>query len=247
MSTIPPMSSEERARIHRIIASQAVTGEAIGIEHYAAMIALAPNLAERLALLEDAWRERAHLSAVEHVAKRAGWLIEEGRDDPYWSRIRAAFREAAGAGDLLCCRLVQDVVLECFAVSLYELFGPRVEAELSRQFELIVRDESVHLQHGIAHVRRALGDDRVRAEACCEFANERVARVLAEWLAPADCAPVCGVCGKVGGGCAKPALEGLAVELLELRASFVNRYGSALREAGFAPAAVARWLSRLLT
>ncbi len=233
-------------RIHRIIASQAVTGESIGIDHYARMIPLSTSLAEKLALLEDAWRERQHLLAVQSVAEAEGWELEDGRDDPYWSRIRAAFEENAERGDLLGCRVVQDLVLECFAVSLYKLLAPKIDARLSHAFERIAVDEEQHLQQGLEEVRGALLENYADTLARLEFANERVARVLAEWLQPQDCEPVCGVCGKVGGGCAKPALQGLELDLLRLRAVFVNRYGAVLREAGVEPAKVTRFLARLL-
>ncbi len=233
------------ARVHRIIVSQAVTGESVGIEHYAKMIALCPGLPERLALLEDAWRERHHLVAVQEAALDMGLIVEDGRDDPYWSRIRAAFDECAARGDLVACRMVQDVVLECFAVTLYRCLVGRVDAALSARFERIADDEEQHLRHGLEEARRAFESDPEGAFARVEFANERVARVLAEWIRPEDCRPVCGVCGKVGGGCAKPDLEALELDLIRMRADFVSRYGAVLREAGVPPGTVTRWVARL--
>lgn len=233
------------ARIHRIIVSQAVTGESVGIEHYAKMIALCPGLPERLALLEDAWRERHHLVAVQDAAREMGLTIEDGRDDPYWSRIRAAFDECAARGDLIACHMVQDVVLECFAVTLYRCLVGRVDPALAGRFERIAADEEQHLRHGLDEARRAFDSDPEGTFARMEFANERVARVLAEWIRPEDCQPVCGVCGKVGGGCAKPDLEALQLDLIRMRADFVSRYGAVLREAGVAPATVTRWVARL--
>jgi fatty aldehyde decarbonylase len=236
-----------RARIQRIIASQAITGESVGIDHYARMIPLARSQADRLSFLEDAWRERQHLLAVQDIAAKAGWSIEDGRDDPYWSRVRAAFEECAARGDLLGCRVVQDVVLECFAVSLYRLLAPHVDPPLSARFELIADDEATHLAQGLEHLGRAVREEPERAEASVEFANERVARVLAEWLGPSSCAPVCGICGKVGGGCLKPDLDAIEVDRSRMRGDFANRYGQALRTAAFPPARMARWLARLLT
>ena len=147
------------ARVHRIIVSQAVTGESVGIEHYAKMIALCPGLPERLALLEDAWRERHHLVAVQDAAREMGLTIEDGRDDPYWSRIRTAFDECAARGDLIACRMVQDVVLECFAVTLYRCLVGRVDSALTGRFERIAADEEQHLRHGLEEARRAFESD----------------------------------------------------------------------------------------
>lgn len=231
------------ARVHRIIASQAVTGEHVGIEHYAAMIGLASDPAVRLAFLEDAWREGHHVRAMTEVAEQLGLTVEIVDQDPYWDRVRAAFRERAAAGDLLGCRVVQDVVLESYAVALYEQLAPVVEDDVTEKIARIAADEREHLAHG---VRALASEDPERAFAAVEFANERVARVLAEWVRPDDCQPVCAVCGAVGGVCAKEDLAAAGMDVPGLETAFAQVYGRALRDAGLPPERVSRWLARLL-
>jgi hypothetical protein len=233
------------ARVHSIILSQAITGESVGIEHYARMIALASDLDERLRLLEDAWREGQHLESMREVAGELGVRAEEARDDPYWSRVKAAFAERAARGDLLGCYVIQDVVLECFAVTLYESLVPCVEPFIASRLEQIAADERLHLAEGMRLVRAAYNRDADGALERIQYANERVARVLGEWIKPQNCSPVCGVCGSVGGGCAKPDLELLELNMSRVQSTFVARYGGVLREVGVPTGQVTRWLVRL--
>jgi fatty aldehyde decarbonylase len=233
------------ARVHRIILSQAVTGESVGIEHYARMISLTADLDERLGLLEDAWRERGHLESMRQVAKQLGLEVEEARDDPYWSRVKVAFAECASGGDLLGCYVIQDLVLECFAVVLYDALVPCVEPFIAERLSRVANDERSHLAHGVKMVREAHDRNPQTTFKRIEFANERVARVLAEWIKPQNCTPICGVCGKVGGGCAKPDLELLELNMSRMQSMFVSRYGEALREVGVPTGQVTRWLARL--
>ncbi len=240
------VSAAEHPRVHRIVLSLAITGEAVGIEHYARMIPLARGTDQQLALLEDAWRERGHLELLRQIALDLGYGTEDGRDDPYWSRITAAFAAEAAAGDLLGCHVVQDLVLESFALTLYGAAAPHLDDAVGRAFRAIAEDEKRHLQNGIALLRQAWAADAEGTFRRIERAHQSVTTVLAAWIRPQDCAPVCGVCAKVGGGCAKPDLERVQLDVVRMRAGFISCYGGALREVGVAPGIVTRWLARLL-
>jgi hypothetical protein len=233
------------AALHRTILSQAVTGEAVGIEHYARMIPLARSLDERLELLEDACHERHHLLAMREVAAELGLDVEIALDDAYWGRVRGAFGERADAGDIDACYVIQDVVLETYAVTLYRAVLQGVAPILAKRIEVVLADEQEHLGHGVRALREAHAANPEGARVRVEFANERVARVLSEWIRPEECEPLCGVCGGTGGRCAKPDLELIEVYMPKVQAGFVAHYGRVLREAGFSPATVTRWLARL--
>jgi fatty aldehyde decarbonylase len=242
------MLSSEHARylpLHRVIVSQAVTGEMVGIENYARMIPLTRTVRDRLALLEDAWHERHHIEAMQEVASRLGIEIVIALADAYWSRVRSAFKERVEAEDLLACTIVQDIVLETYAVTLYEAIGAGVEPFIAERIAAIVRDEKLHLARGREALRASHAEAPERTVAAVEFANERVARVLCEWVQPTDCEPICGVCGQLGGRCAKEDLGLIDVNMAQVQARFAALYGGTLREAGLPVSAVTRWLARL--
>ncbi len=231
--------------VYGAILSHIVTGEMVGMEHYARMIPLAESPRERLEILGDAWHEGRHLSSVLEAAKRVGVDVTWALDDAYWGRVRAFFEERAAVGDLTGCLVIQDLVLESFAVALYGAVLPGLEPEVAECVAAILTDEREHLAHGTAALGRLVERDPCGTAARVERANEGVARLLVGWLRPPDCAPVCGVCGALRRTCLKPDLELLGVDVVEARAGFLSRYGRALREAGFSPARVTRWLARL--
>lgn len=233
-------------RIDRVVVSQAVAGEAVGLEHYARMVALAPDLEEKLELVDEAAKERAHLVAMRKAAARAGVTVVDGDEDPYWTRVREAFEERAADGDLATCSVIQDVVLECYAIVLYEAIAPVASAEVGRMAQRIAADERGHLEHGVRRLAASATDDPDGTKARVEFANERVARVLAGWVAPEDCTPVCAVCGSIDGVCAKDDLRAGGLGVDRLRPAFAQLYGRSLRQAGLPAADVTRWLARLL-
>lgn len=238
--------SESRRRAHRVIVSQAVLGESIAIENYARMIPVADSTDQRLQLLEDAWNERKHLLTFRRIAEDHGVDVADVREDPYWDRVRVAFRERIDAGDMVGCSLIQDVVLECYAIVLYEALAPVVDEATADKVARIAAEEHEHLGHGIAWLAEAVQVDPALAEAAVEFANERVARPLSEWVRSDDCQPICAVCGAVGGVCAKEDLRGEGLDVEGLQPAFADAYGKALRRAGLPAASVARWLARLV-
>ena len=236
----------ERYRpVHQVILSQAVAGESIAIRHMARMICLSEDLDERLELVEDAARERVHLLSLRSAAADLGVPLVAA-PDPYWGEVGRAFDAFADAGDLDGCFIVQDVVLECYAITLYRALETCTEPFLAELVRRIADEEEQHLAHGIERVRRGLEGDPSIVRARIEAANESVARVLANWVRVEDCEPICGVCGQVGGICAKEDLRLLGMDLSGLQPAFAQLYGDSLRAAGLGAAEVARWLARLI-
>jgi fatty aldehyde decarbonylase len=231
--------------VYGAILSHIVTGEIVGMEHYARMIPLSNDPRERLEILGDAWHEGRHLSSVLEVAKHVGVEVTWAVDDAYWGGVRVFFEERAAVGDLTGCLVIQDLVLESFAVALYGAVLPGLEPEVAECVAAILTDEKEHLAHGAAALRRLVEEDPSSTAARVEPPNESVARLLASWLRPQDCAPACGVCVALQRTCLKPDLELIGVDLVEARAGFLSTYGHALRQAGFSPARVTRWLARL--
>lgn len=238
--------TDARRRAHRVIVSQAVLGESIAIENYARMIPIADSTDQRLQLLEDAWNERKHLLTFRRVAEDLGVDVADVKEDPYWDRVRAAFRERVAAEDMVGCSTIQDVVLECYAIVLYEALAPVVDGDVADKVARIATEEREHLEHGVAWLAEAVAVDPELATAAVEFANERVARPLTEWVQSDDCQPICAVCGAVGGVCAKEDLRGEGLDVEGLQPAFAREYGQALRRAGLPAASVSRWLARLV-
>ncbi len=232
---------------HRLILGQAITGELVAIENYARMIPLARSTADKLALLEEAVHERGHIRILHGLGKVLNLgLIDGAAFDPYWSRVRSAMDEIVERSDLDAARFVQDFVLESYAVTLYRAVLPHVEPVFRRKLEAIADDEQSHLASGISAFAGILARDRARGIAILDFGHTRVARVLAEWIAPSECRPLCGVCGSLGDRCGKPLLQEIQLDTSRLAADFADVYGGALRDAGLSPAEALRYVAELV-
>lgn len=233
--------------VHRLILGQAITGELIAIENYARMIPLARSTAEKLALLDEAVHERGHIRILHGLGKVLDLgEIDGAVSDPYWSRVRAAMEELVARADLEGARFVQDFILESYAVTLYGAVAPHVEPVFRRKLEAIADDEHAHLIAGTSAFASLLASDRARAMEILDFGHTRVARVLAEWIAPTECRPLCGVCGALGDRCGKPLLQEIQLDTSRLAAEFADVYGGALRQAGLGPAAALRYVAELV-
>lgn len=228
--------------VYREVISHSVTGEAVGIEHYSRMIPLAESIDERMDLLEDAYREKQHLLGMRAVAEKLGVTAKTDPDGYYWRQVRAAFRERAEAGDLLGCYIMQDIVLETFAVVMYEAVIPGSTPFAANVVRGIAREERTHLAHGIEALQGVYAQDPEGMRERVSFANDRVAKVLSDWTRPDPCGVSCGVCTSP---CAKHDLPLLEVDLASVQARFLDDYGQALREIGLPAADVTRWLSQL--
>jgi len=233
------------ADVYRTLISHVIAGEAVGIEHYAQMIPIARTIDERMQLLEDAWSEKCHLKSMLAAAYELGVTPTSAIDDQYWGKVRAAFRARAVAGDLAGCYVIQDIVLECLAVAFYEGLVPRLEPTVAARLAAIAQEEREHLAHGTATAAEFHSEDPLGLEQRVEYANENAGRVLSEWMRPRDCEPVCGVCTITRGSCFKEDLQLLQVDIAATRGRFTALYGKTLRDVGFSPARVTRWVARL--
>jgi fatty aldehyde decarbonylase len=231
--------------VYLTMISHVISGEAVGVEHYAQMVPLARSLDERLHLLEDAWSEKGHLQSMQAVCRELGIVPDFSIGDDYWGKVRSAFRARAVEGDLAACYVMQDVVIECLAVTFYEALVPGLDPSVGKRLTAIAADEREHLASGTETVRAFFREDPQGLEQAVEYANEHTGRVLAEWMRSSDCQPVCGVCSSTRGSCFKEDLTLLDVDIAATRGRFTSLYGAVLRDVGFAPAKVTRWLARL--
>jgi fatty aldehyde decarbonylase len=230
--------------LHRTIISHSMTGESIAIDHYAKMIPLARSIEERLELVEEAYHERTHLLSMSKVATDLG-VTPVISDGYYWKKVREAFDKCVAAKDIEGCYVIQDIVLESYAIILYDALIPGLEPKIAKKVEQIAKDEREHLEVGIKRLTETMRTQAAQSIERLEFANEHVARVLAEWVQPSDCTPVCGVCGDLEGACAKSDLALINVDMNQVGADFAMLYGRTLRDVGCKPADVTRWLARL--
>ena len=148
-----PMNDEYRS-VFADILSQAITGELIGMANYAAMVRLYADADGQCDALAHAANELGHAKAFRRAADDLGVTPIVNLEAPYWRRIRQAFLRHVDAGDLTGCLVIQEVMLECFAVSMYHAVADEAHQELARVFRAIGDEEQGHADHAIAELQK---------------------------------------------------------------------------------------------
>src|SRR5258705_312785 len=77
-------------------------------------------------------------------------------DAPYWRRLRQAFLRYVDAGDRIACLIIQEVMLESFAVSMYHAVADEAHEEMAKVFRAIGDEEEGHVDHAIGELQDAL-------------------------------------------------------------------------------------------
>ncbi|MEX1322653.1 MAG: long-chain fatty aldehyde decarbonylase [Synechococcaceae cyanobacterium] len=148
------------ARINGIV----IVGEGMADRHF-----------RRLAvLLPDQRRELLRLGAMEgrHAADFAGCGRQlEVRPDNALARrllepLHQQFLEAERQGDLVSCRVIQCLIIECFAVAAYRLYLPVADAYAQPITKAVIADEAEHLNFGEQWLRPRFQAVAAQVEAC---------------------------------------------------------------------------------
>jgi fatty aldehyde decarbonylase len=234
--------SDAQRRVYADILSQAVTGELIGMANYAAMAELSPSLEELEDAVEHAYNEHTHAVAFRRAAQDLGVTVMEDIKAPYWRRIREAFLGHVHAGDLSACMIIQELMLETFAVSMYEAVADATEGKLSRTFRAIAAEEEGHLQHALDELAPEFARDPAAFALKVQGLHEEVMTVLAEMVAAQDPAGHCGLCH---GECVKGSLPEVGLSAPILRGKALNYYLRVLDRLGIPGDQSLAWVANL--
>src|SRR6478752_8045614 len=140
------MSIEEFNVISDVF-SQAITGELIGMSNFASLTETIDDPHEKMEAVEHANSERNHAEAFLSYAKKNKLKININMDSPYWGNVRKQFLSYTQKKDFISCLIIQEVMLESFAVSMYTDVGRALGGEAGKLFLNIADEEKEHLEH----------------------------------------------------------------------------------------------------
>ena len=232
----------EVSRVWADILSQAVTGECIGMQNYASMAGLFDDIPSQIDAVEHAFNELTHARAFRAAADELGVAVIEDAQAPYWRRIRTAFLRHVEARDMTACLIVQEVMLESFAVSMYHAVAEVTSGRLARTFGAIAKEEEGHLEHSIHELQVELARDHEAFEEKVGTLHEEIMTILAQMVARRD---LCGPCGLCGSGCVKDSLHLVGLSTQELRGRALNYYLRTLDRIGVRGELSLRWVANL--
>jgi rubrerythrin len=230
------------APIWQDVLAQAVTGERIAAMNYASLAEMCTDPAEVADALEHAENERGHAAAFAAEARKIGVEAIDNVDGRYWKRLRAAFLKCIDARDFIACLIVQEVMLESFAVASYQRVGRVGPGSLGATFAAIAAQEVEHIDHALSLLRAERAVDPQKFDDKIFALHLEVMTTLAEMMAR-EC--VSGHCEVCHGNCAKPALPSVGLTTAELRGASLQQYLKTLDLLGLPGEVTLGWVMQL--
>src|SRR6267378_1166838 len=230
------------APIWQDILAQAMTGEVLAAMNYAALSEICDDPAEVADALEHAAGERGHASRFAAEGRKIGVPVPNNVDAKHWKRLREAFMRRIAERDFIGCLIVQEIMLESFAVASYARVGRVAPGSLGRTFAAIAAEEEEHVDHAIAILRAERAGDAQRFDDKVHRLHLEVMTILAKMLAK-DCRD--GHCEVCHGNCVKPALFDVSLSAAELRGASLQQYLKTLDMLGLPGEVTLAWVAQL--
>jgi fatty aldehyde decarbonylase len=237
-----PVMSIETFNVLSDVFSQAITGELIGMSNFASLADTIDDPHEKMEAVEHANSERMHAEGFLAYAKKTKLHINMNMTGPYWGNVRKQFLSYAGKKDFIACLIIQEVMLESFAVSMYTDVGNALGGEAGELFLNIADEEKEHLEHSSDLLRADLKKDAAAFISKFKELHFNCMTILAEFTATTDLRGHCGVCN---GECMKGALHHIGLDVTEMRGNALALYAQSLDNIGIPGEKSIVWIAQL--
>jgi fatty aldehyde decarbonylase len=130
------------SRINAIV----IEGEQEAHENYQKLAELIPDTQEELLNLSK--MESRHKKGFQACAKNLKVTpdMEFGRE--FFLTLHQNFQDAAAENRIVTCLLIQSLIIECFAISAYNIYIPVADDFARKITEGVVKEEYMHLNFG---------------------------------------------------------------------------------------------------
>jgi len=232
----------EKFNVISDIFSQAITGELVGMSNFASLAGTIDDPYEKMEAVEHADSERKHAEGYMAYAKKEGLNINVNMESPYWGSVRQHFLAYAEKKDFIACLIIQEVMLESFAVSMYTDVGQALGGEAGQLFLSIAEEEKGHLEHSSDFLREALHQDPEGFLQKFEEIHFKCMTIMSEFSATTDLRGHCGVCN---GNCMKASLHHVGLDIISMRGHAMALYAESLDNIGIPGEKSIVWIARL--
>jgi len=230
------------APIWQDVLAQAMTGELLAAMNYTSLSEICDDPAEVADALEHAQIERGHAAAFAAEGRRIGVDVTNNVDAKHWKRLREAFLRCIAERDFLGCLIVQEIMLESFAVASYFRVGRVAPGSLGETFARIAAEEEEHIAHAMAILKTERARDAQRFDDKMHRLHLEVMTILAQMLAKECKDGRCEVCQS---SCVKPSLFEVKLSAAELRGASLQQYLKTLDALGIPGEVTLAWVARL--
>ncbi|HEX7190134.1 MAG TPA: ferritin-like domain-containing protein [Thermoanaerobaculia bacterium] len=230
------------APIWQDVLAQAVTGELVATMNYAALAEICDDPEERREALEHASIERSHAAAFTAAGRKLGVEVVSNVDGKHWRRLREFFMRCVAERDYIGCLIVQEIMLEAFALASYARVANVAPEGLARVFGAIAADEREHADHAIAILQAERDSNPQEFDEKLHRLHLDVITTLAQMLAK-DCRD--GHCEVCVSSCVKPSLFEVSLSAAQLRGASLQQYLKTLDTLGLPGEVTLAWIAQL--
>jgi hypothetical protein len=224
------------------IFSQAITGELIGMSNFAALSGTIEDPYEKMEAVEHADSERQHAEGFMAYANKMGLNTNINLKGEYWRSVREVFLSYAMKNDFIACLIIQEVMLEAFAVSMYTDVGNALEDEAKKLFLTIADEEREHMDHSTELLCEELQKNPAEFISKFETIHFECMTILSQFSATTDLRGHCGVCN---GDCMKNSLHHIGLDVKTMRGNALALYAEALANIGIPGDKSIVWIAKL--
>jgi rubrerythrin len=242
IQTIDDTSLSATAPIWQDVLAQAMTGELIAVMNYSALSEVCDDPEEVAEALEHAEIERGHAAAFAAEGRKIGVSVSNSVDALHWKRIHEAFMRCVAARDFIGCLIIQEIMLESFAVASYARVAKVGPGSLGKTFARIAAEEEEHVDHAMSILRAERASDAPRFDDKLHRLHLDVMTTLAKMLAKECKDGHCEVCAST---CVKPSLFEISLSAAELRGVSLQQYLRTLDALGLPGEVTLGWVAQL--
>ena len=241
-SAIQCTSLSSSAPIWQDVLAQAITGELLAAMNYTSLSEICDDPEEVADALEHAAGERGHAAAFAAEGRKIGVEVSSNVEGMHWKRLREAFMYCIAERDFIGCLIVQEIMLESFAVASYARVAKVGPGSLGKTFARIAAEEEEHVDHAMAILRAERAQDVQRFDEKVYRLHLDVMTTLAKMLAK-ECKD--GHCEVCHGNCVKPSLFEVSLSAAALRGASLEQYLKTLDMLGLPGEVTLAWVAQL--
>lgn len=130
------------SRINAIV----IEGEQEAYENYIRLAEMLPEFKDELIRLSK--MENRHKKGFEACGRNLQVTPDMQFAREFFSGLHQNFQQAAAAGQVVTCLLIQSLIIECFAIAAYNIYIPVADDFARKITEGVVKDEYTHLNFG---------------------------------------------------------------------------------------------------
>ena len=224
------------------VLAQAVTGELVAAMNYDALAGICDDPQEAEEAREHAAIERSHAAAFTAAARKIGVDVVSNVDGKHWKRLREAFMRCVTERDTIGCLIVQEIMLESFALASYSRVAIVAPGSLGKVFAAIAADEQEHADHAMSILKAERDANPNRFDDKLHRLHLEVMTTLAAMLAKECKDGHCEVCES---SCVKPSLFEVNLSAAMLRGASLQQYMKTLDALGLPGEVTLAWIAQL--